>query len=173
MSSAFLIIDAQTGYARPRYHSVRRMQEILPDIRAQMPVIWVYMAVNNGVRTDNSKIERARPENYSDLFNLLGSNEPLLEPHEEDWFSSKNDINAFKNNHLVNFLKDRGIDDVDLAGHVDSECVCFSGLGGLRQGFNVRVLTDLTGREESGAGEKALARYQEFGIPTGLSRDFL
>ena len=172
MSSAFLIIDAQSGYARPGYHSLRRMQEILPDIRAQMPVIWAYMAVNNGVCTDNSAIEPASPENYSDLFNFLGSNEPLLEPREEDWFSSKNNVDAFKNHHLVTFLEDHGIKHVYLGGYVDSQCVCFSGLGGLRHGFNIRVLTDLTGRERNGASEKALTRYQEWGVPVGLSRDF-
>ena len=65
---------------------------------------------------------------------------------------------------LLELLRDKGIDSLDVVGLAQSHCVCETALDGVKDGFKVRVFTDLTEPVSPELGELAAARMAEAGV---------
>ena len=82
---------------------------------------------------------------------------------------AKNRTDAFSNQQLEQFLIDRQVEEIFLAGLDAAFCVYYTALGALNRGYRVTVVTDavMTGRDMA----RVLRRYREKGITVMNSRD--
>ncbi len=69
-----------------------------------------------------------------------------LEPYAERIIEvpGKRGLNAFANTHLSEVLRERGVNEVILAGAVTTICIDSTGRAAFEQGFKVHVLRDCT-----------------------------
>ena len=72
---------------------------------------------------------------------------------------------------LLELLRDKGIDSLDVVGLAQSHCVCETALDGMKDGFKVRVFTDLTEPVSPELGELAAHRMAEAGVELVPSKD--
>ena len=72
---------------------------------------------------------------------------------------------------LLELLRDKGIDSLDVVGLAQSHCVCETALDGVKDGFKVRVFTDLTEPVSPELGELAAHRMAEAGVELVPSQD--
>lgn len=72
---------------------------------------------------------------------------------------------------LLKLLRDKGIDSLDVVGLAQSHCVCETALDGVKDGFKVRVFTDLTEPVSPELGELAAHRMAEAGVELVPSKD--
>lgn len=64
---------------------------------------------------------------------------------------------------LGDWLRQHGITDIDLCGIATDYCVRQTGLDAVREGFNVRVLTDLCAGVAPGTSAQAIAELKDLG----------
>ena len=175
-TEACMIIDVQEQYTSYDLPSFERLVERLPEIRARMPVIWVFMQGYgkpvNPVRATRSRLvslynSLARPGT------VLPSNQPLLSPDNGEYFLTKRSCDVFTDGLMDPFLKARGICDLYFTGYAASICVAQSAAGALSHGYRSAVLRDLTGETDAGASRAELLDYRRRGIPYLTSKDLL
>lgn len=72
---------------------------------------------------------------------------------------------------LVDWLRERGVTDVDVVGIATDHCVRATALDAARNGFRVRVLAELTAGVSKSTVDSALAELSEAGVTvTGTPR---
>ena len=64
---------------------------------------------------------------------------------------------------LAEWLRDRGIDSIDVCGIATDHCVRATVLDGLKEGFTVRVLRDLCSPVDTERGENAFREMEQAG----------
>ena len=65
---------------------------------------------------------------------------------------------------LADWLRDHGVDTVDIAGLTTDHCVQASALDGLQEGFGVRVLLNLTAGVTDGTTDAAIEELRTAGV---------
>lgn len=65
---------------------------------------------------------------------------------------------------LAEWLRDRGVDSVDVVGIATDHCVRATALDAVREGFTTHVLLDLTAGVAAATTERALAELREAGV---------
>ncbi|MFG2597743.1 isochorismatase family protein [Streptomyces sp. NPDC048462] len=65
---------------------------------------------------------------------------------------------------LAEWLRDRGVDSVDVVGIATDHCVRATALDAVREGFTTHVLLDLTAGVTAATTERALAELREAGV---------
>lgn len=65
---------------------------------------------------------------------------------------------------LADWLRERGVTEVDVVGIATDHCVCATALDAARNGLRTQVLLDLTAGVAAETTEKALARLREAGV---------
>ncbi len=65
---------------------------------------------------------------------------------------------------LAEWLKDRGVDEVDIVGIATDYCVKATAADAVQAGFTTRVLTDLTAGVSSDSTAAALSDLQRAGV---------
>lgn len=65
---------------------------------------------------------------------------------------------------LAEVLCDAGVTQVDVVGLAESHCVCATAIDALKEGFDARVLTDLTEPVTAELGEQARCSMKEAGV---------
>lgn len=81
-----------------------------------------------------------------------------LEPREGELISPKRDYGAFEDTGLAEQLRERGVDEVVIAGQHTHICVRHSSYGALRNGFEIVVPRDAVAAFE-GVDEEAALEY--------------
>ena len=72
---------------------------------------------------------------------------------------------------LTRILKNAGITALDVVGIAESHCVAATAIDGVKEGFTVRVLTDLTVPVSPELGQAARERMVEAGVVLATSTD--
>jgi nicotinamidase-related amidase len=140
MSRALLVIDVQREYfegALPIRHPVGHLESILEVMdaakRASVPTVVV---------------RHHQPEVDSPLF-CLGSDmwrlHPEVEGRPRDVLIDKQLPGSFTNTPLDEFLKERGVDTVCIAGYMTQICCDTTARQAFHRGYKVEFLRDATG----------------------------
>ena len=82
---------------------------------------------------------------------------PQLAPHEGEIVSPKRDYGAFDGTGLDEQLKERGVDEVVIAGQHTHICVRHSSYGALRRGYDISIPRDAVCAFEGVDEDEALA----------------
>ncbi len=72
--------------------------------------------------------------------------------------------NAFRNNNLVKFIKDKGIDEVELVGVDEIGCVFKTAKGAIELGLKVTLLSDSVGPINLEKFIKVSTKFKSFAI---------
>ena len=140
MSRVLLVIDVQREYfegALPIRHPVGHLESILEVMdaakRANLPTVVV---------------RHHQPEADSPLFRL-GSDmwqlHPEVESRPRDVLIDKQLPGSFTNTPLDEFLKERGVDTVCIAGYMTQICCDTTARQAFHRGYKVEFLRDATG----------------------------
>jgi nicotinamidase-related amidase len=140
MSRALLVIDVQREYfegALPIRHPVGHLEAILEVMdaakRANMPTVVV---------------RHHQPAADSPMF-CLGSDmwqlHPEVEARPRDVLIDKQLPGSFTNTPLDQFLKERGVDTVCIAGYMTQICCDTTARQAFHRGYKVEFLRDATG----------------------------
>ena len=86
---------------------------------------------------------------------------------------TKQHCSAFSDGNLADFLREKSLKNIYIAGYIDSVCVLQTGAEGNSQGFKTRVLRDLTGETPDGASSETLKTYKKRGIKHMTSKELL
>lgn len=74
-----------------------------------------------------------------------------------------NGYSGFVHPELASYLRDNGVDTLDVVGIATEFCVRATVLNALAEGFKVRLLRDCIAPIDSEDGERALAEMEEAG----------
>jgi len=140
MNRALLVIDVQREYfegAFPIRHPVGHLEAILETMDAakmsQIPTVV---------------IRHHQPDPQSPVFRLgsdLWQLHPEVESRPRDILIDKQLPGSFTNTPLEEFLKEKGIDTVCIAGYMTQVCCDTTARQAFHRGFQVEFLRDATG----------------------------
>lgn len=141
---ALVIIDVQSKYCDPKGERgnketlkiAKRIQRLAPEFRkANIPVYVVYFS---------DKPQKAKK---IDFFQF--------KPETGDILISKNDDSAFQGSDIKEILQQHGRKKLLTCGFNLNACVFSTVIDGLGEGFDIRLLRDLTGNDNNNDGSSA------------------
>jgi nicotinamidase-related amidase len=154
---ALIIVDMLKDFvdgalANPRAQAiVEPLQRLLAHAREDG---WVVVFSNDAHRPDDPEL---RVWGEHAMEGSPGAQViPALEPREGEIVSPKRDYGAFDGTGLAEQLKERGVDEVVIAGQHTHICVRHSSYGALRNGFSVLIPRDAVAAFEGVDEDEAL-----------------
>ena len=154
---ALIIVDMLKDFvdgalANPRAQAiVEPLQRMLAHAREDG---WVVVFSNDAHRPDDPEL---RVWGEHAMEGSPGAQViPALEPREGEIVSPKRDYGAFDGTGLAEQLKERGVDEVVIAGQHTHICVRHSSYGALRNGFSVLIPRDAVAAFEGVDEDEAL-----------------
>lgn len=140
MSRALLVIDVQREYfegALPIRHPVGHLSNILEVMDAAKDAEVPVVVVRHHQPDPNSPVFRKG----SDMWQLHDK----VASRPRDVLIDKQLPGSFTNTPLDEFLKERGIDTVSIAGYMTQMCCDTTARQAFHRGYNVEFLRDATG----------------------------
>lgn len=140
MNRALLVIDVQKEYfdgAFPIRHPAGHLESILEVMDAAQKANIPVVVIRHHQPAPESPVFRKG----SDLWQLR----PEVESRPRDILIDKQFPGSFTNTPLDEFLKEKGIDTVCIAGYMTQMCCDTTARQAFHRGYNVEFLRDATG----------------------------
>jgi nicotinamidase-related amidase len=164
--TALIVIDLQNGIvglptAHPAGEVVKQSRVLLDAFRAhRLPVVLVNVAGGAPGRTEQARHTGEFPAGWTDLVTELN-------PQPEDHLVTKRTWGAFVGTDLEQYLKDKGVTQVVMAGVATSIGVESTARQAYELGFNVTLavdaMTDLSAETHHNAITRIFPRLGETG----------